>query len=39
LRLRAEVEGSWGGHAPGPEKYYEPSYYDAALVKVMKGIK
>jgi ABC-type nitrate/sulfonate/bicarbonate transport system substrate-binding protein len=39
LKLRAEVEGSWGGHAPGPEKYYEPSYYDAALVKVMKGIK
>jgi len=39
LKLRAEVEGSWGGHAPGPEKYYEPTYYDGALVKVMKGIK
>jgi ABC-type nitrate/sulfonate/bicarbonate transport system substrate-binding protein len=39
LKLRAEVEGSWGGHAPGPEKYYDPTYYDAALAKVMKGIK
>jgi ABC-type nitrate/sulfonate/bicarbonate transport system substrate-binding protein len=39
LKLRAEVEGSWGGHAPGPEKYYEPTYYDAALRKVMMGIK
>jgi len=39
LKLRAEVEGSWGGHAPGPEKYYDPTYYDAALAKMMKGIK
>jgi ABC-type nitrate/sulfonate/bicarbonate transport system substrate-binding protein len=33
LKLRAEVEGSWGGHPPSPDKYYDPSYYDAALVK------
>jgi len=39
LKLRAEVEGQWGGHPPGPEKYYDSTYYDAALVKVMKGIK
>jgi ABC-type nitrate/sulfonate/bicarbonate transport system substrate-binding protein len=34
LKLRADVEGSWGGHPPSPEKYYDPSYYDAALAKV-----
>jgi ABC-type nitrate/sulfonate/bicarbonate transport system substrate-binding protein len=39
LKLRAEIEGSWGGHPPGPEKYYDSTYYDAALAKVMKGIK
>jgi len=31
LKLRADVEGQWGGHPPSPDKYYEPSYYDAAL--------
>jgi len=36
LKLRAEVEGQWGGHPPGPEKYYDSSYYDAALAK-LKG--
>jgi ABC-type nitrate/sulfonate/bicarbonate transport system substrate-binding protein len=39
LKLRAEIEGSWGGHPPAPEKYYDSSYYDAALAKLMKGIK
>jgi ABC-type nitrate/sulfonate/bicarbonate transport system substrate-binding protein len=34
LKLRAEVEGQWGGHPPAPEKYYDPSYYDAALSKL-----
>jgi len=38
LKLRAEVEGQWGGHPPAPEKYYDPSYYDAALSK-LKGAK
>jgi ABC-type nitrate/sulfonate/bicarbonate transport system substrate-binding protein len=33
LKLRAEVEGQWGGHAPSPDKYYDPSYYQAALKK------
>jgi ABC-type nitrate/sulfonate/bicarbonate transport system substrate-binding protein len=33
LKLRAEVEGQWGGHPPSPEKYYDPSYYQAALTK------
>jgi ABC-type nitrate/sulfonate/bicarbonate transport system substrate-binding protein len=36
LKLRAEVEGQWGGHPPPPEKYYDPSYYEAALAK-LKG--
>jgi len=31
LRLRAEVEGQWGGKPPAPEKYYDPSYYQSAL--------
>jgi ABC-type nitrate/sulfonate/bicarbonate transport system substrate-binding protein len=34
LKLRAEVEGQWGGHPPAPEKYYDPAYYDAALSKL-----
>ena len=33
LKLRAEVEGQWGGHPPSPEKYYDPSYYQTALAK------
>ena len=39
LKLRADVEGQWGGHPPAPEKYYDSSYYEAALAKLMKGIK
>jgi len=39
LKLRAEVEGSWGGQAPGPEKYYDSTYYYAALAKLMKGVR
>jgi len=39
LKLRAEVEGQWDGHPPVPEKYYDSAYYDAALAKLMKGIK
>lgn len=35
LKLRAEVEGQWGGHPPAPGKYYDPSYYEAALAKIM----
>lgn len=31
LKLRAEVEGQWGGKPPAPEKYYDPSYYHSAL--------
>ena len=34
LKLRAEVEGQWGGHPPSIDKYYDPSYYDAALARL-----
>ena len=34
LKLRAHVEGQWGGHPPPSGKYYDPSFYDAALKKV-----
>ena len=31
LALRAEIEGSWGGKAPPPERYIDLTYYDKAL--------
>jgi ABC-type nitrate/sulfonate/bicarbonate transport system substrate-binding protein len=31
LKLRAEIEGQWGGNPPPPEKYLDLSYYDKAL--------
>jgi len=31
LRLRAELEGQWGGTPPSPEKYLDLSYYERAL--------
>ena len=34
LKLRAEIEGQWNGHPPAPEKYYDSSYYRAALAKI-----
>lgn len=34
LRLRGETEHTWTGEPPGPQKYYDPSYYDAALLKL-----
>jgi ABC-type nitrate/sulfonate/bicarbonate transport system substrate-binding protein len=34
LRFRAEVEGSWGGKAPPPDRYYDISYYEKALAMV-----
>lgn len=34
LQLRAEIEGSWGGHPPAPEKYYDPLFYEGALSKL-----
>jgi ABC-type nitrate/sulfonate/bicarbonate transport system substrate-binding protein len=37
LKLRAEVEGQWGGHPPAPEKYYDASFYNAVLAKLQSG--
>ena len=34
LALRAEIEGSWGGKAPAPERYVDLSYYEKALKRV-----
>jgi ABC-type nitrate/sulfonate/bicarbonate transport system substrate-binding protein len=34
LALRAEIEGSWGGKAPAPDRYLDLSYYDRALKRV-----
>jgi ABC-type nitrate/sulfonate/bicarbonate transport system substrate-binding protein len=31
LKLRAEIEGQWGGTPPAPDKYFDLSYYDKAL--------
>ena len=31
LKFRAEVEGSWGGKPPAPDRYYDVSYYKKAL--------
>jgi ABC-type nitrate/sulfonate/bicarbonate transport system substrate-binding protein len=31
LKLRAEIEGQWGGTPPSPEKYLDLSYYERAL--------
>jgi ABC-type nitrate/sulfonate/bicarbonate transport system substrate-binding protein len=31
LKLRADLEGQWGGTPPSPEKYIDASYYDRAL--------
>jgi ABC-type nitrate/sulfonate/bicarbonate transport system substrate-binding protein len=34
LKLRAEIEGQWGGHPPAPDKYVDLSYYDKALASL-----
>lgn len=31
LKLRAEMEGTWGGNPPSPESYIDRSYYERAL--------
>jgi ABC-type nitrate/sulfonate/bicarbonate transport system substrate-binding protein len=37
MQVRADVEGTWGGKPPAPEKYYDSSYYERALAKVAAG--
>jgi len=34
LALRAEIEGSWGGKPPAPERYLDLSFYEKALKRV-----
>jgi ABC-type nitrate/sulfonate/bicarbonate transport system substrate-binding protein len=36
LALRAEIEGDWAGKPPAAERYYDLSYYDAALKKLRR---
>jgi len=36
LALRAEIEGSWGGSAPAPDRYLDLSYYDAAMKRLSR---
>jgi len=34
LKLRAEIEGQWGGNPPEPDKYFDLSYYNKALASL-----
>jgi ABC-type nitrate/sulfonate/bicarbonate transport system substrate-binding protein len=34
LKLRAELEGQWGGNPPSPEKYIDLSYYNEAVASL-----
>ena len=36
LALRAEIEGSWGGSAPLPDRYVDLSYYENALKRLAR---
>lgn len=36
LALRAEIEGSWGGNPPPPERYVDLSYYDNAMKRLAR---
>ena len=36
LALRAEIEGSWGGKAPAPDRYVDLSYYNGAMKRLQK---
>ncbi len=36
LKLRAEIEGSWGGKMPPIDRYYDPIYYEKALTLLKK---
>jgi ABC-type nitrate/sulfonate/bicarbonate transport system substrate-binding protein len=36
LALRAEIEGSWGGKAPAPDRYLDLSYYEGAQKRLAR---
>ncbi len=37
LKLRAEIQGQWQGTPPPAERYYDLSYYEAALAQLASG--
>jgi len=37
LKLRAEVEDSWGGSPPSADEFYDLSYYDKARARMSKS--
>ena len=36
LALRAEIEGSWGGKAPPPDRYVDLSFYENAMKRLAR---
>jgi len=36
LALRAEIEGTWGGKPPAPERYVDLSYYEGAMERLTR---
>jgi ABC-type nitrate/sulfonate/bicarbonate transport system substrate-binding protein len=36
LALRAEIEGSWGGTPPSPDRYVDLSYYENAMKRLAR---
>ena len=34
LKLRQDIEGTWGTKLPPPDRYYDPIYYERALGKI-----
>jgi esterase FrsA len=37
LALRAEIQGTWGGKPPAPERYYDLAYAKKALARLKSG--
>jgi ABC-type nitrate/sulfonate/bicarbonate transport system substrate-binding protein len=37
LKIRADVEGQWQGMPPSPERYFDLTYYDAAVGSIKPG--
>jgi ABC-type nitrate/sulfonate/bicarbonate transport system substrate-binding protein len=37
LKIRADVEGQWQGTPPSPERYFDLTYYDAAVGSIQPG--
>src|SRR5262249_62425184 len=39
LRLRAGLEGQWGGHPPPPHKYVDLAYYNEAMANLLIDVR